>query len=87
METIVERGVRLGQFATADVGVATLGLLGMCNWVVQWYRPDGRLGPAEIGRLFADLVLEGLEASPSEVGASPSVRPGTARPESRQTSG
>jgi len=80
VETIVERGVRLGEFATPDVGAATLGLLGMCNWVVQWYRPDGRLGPAEIGRLFADLMLEGLEASPS-------VGPGTARRESRQTSG
>src|ERR1700716_1539548 len=42
----VGRGVRLGEFETADVGIATLGLLGMCNWVCQWYQPDGRLGPA-----------------------------------------
>jgi AcrR family transcriptional regulator len=60
---IVGRGVRLGEFETADVGIATLGLLGMCNWVCQWYRPDGRLGPAQIGGYFADLVLGGLSVS------------------------
>jgi AcrR family transcriptional regulator len=72
---IVGRGVRLGEFETADVGIATLGLLGMCNWVCQWYRPDGRLGPAQIGGYFADLVLGGLSVS--------SRTP--ARPGSRQT--
>jgi AcrR family transcriptional regulator len=59
----IGRGVRLGEFETADVGIATLGLLGMCNWVCQWYRPGGRLGPAQIGGYFADLVLGGLSAS------------------------
>src|SRR2546425_8921197 len=29
----VGRGVRLGEFETADVTITTLGLLGMCNWV------------------------------------------------------
>jgi AcrR family transcriptional regulator len=72
---IVGRGVRLGEFQTADVGIATLGLLGMCNWVCQWYQPDGRLGPAQIGGYFADLVLGGLSVS--------SRTP--ARPGSRQT--
>jgi len=60
---IVGRGVRLGEFQTADVGIATLGLLGMCNWVCQWYQPEGRLGPAQIGGYFADLVLGGLSVS------------------------
>jgi AcrR family transcriptional regulator len=56
----VGRGVRLGEFETADIWIATLGLLGMCNWLCQWYRPGGRLGPAQIGGYFADLVLGGL---------------------------
>src|ERR1700716_633291 len=60
---IVGRGVRLGEFETADVRIATLGLLGMCNWVCQWYQPDGRLGPAQIGGYFADLVLGGFSVS------------------------
>ncbi len=60
---IVGRGVTLGEFETSDVRIATLGLLGMCNWLCQWYHPDGRLGPAEIAGHFADLVLDGLTSS------------------------
>src|SRR5579864_455688 len=37
--TVVERGVRAGEFKATDVGIATLGVLGMCNWLAQWYRP------------------------------------------------
>jgi AcrR family transcriptional regulator len=57
---IVSRGVHLGEFQAADVRIVTLGLLGMCNWLCQWYRPGGRLTPAEIAGHFADLVLSGL---------------------------
>jgi TetR/AcrR family transcriptional regulator, cholesterol catabolism regulator len=74
---IVERGVGLGEFATPDAGIATLGLLGMCNWVAQWYRPAGRLSAGQIGAYFADLALEGLKrAQPLEPSTiSPSVSP------------
>jgi AcrR family transcriptional regulator len=72
---IVGRGVALGEFSTPDVRIATLGLLGMCNWLCQWYHPDGRLGPAEIAGHFADLVLDGLTSS----------NRGPARRASRQT--
>jgi TetR/AcrR family transcriptional regulator, cholesterol catabolism regulator len=74
---IVERGVRLGEFTTADVDLATLGLLGMCNWVAQWYRPAGPLSARQIGGYFADLVLNGLKpAQPFEPNtSSPSVSP------------
>jgi len=76
VETIVSRGVLCGEFAAADVTVATLGILGMCNWVAQWYRADGRLGSREIGVLFGDLVLNGL--------LSPSSSRGPARRGSRR---
>jgi AcrR family transcriptional regulator len=66
---IVSRGVQLGELRTPDVGIATLGLIGMCNWICQWYRPGGRLGPAEIGNYFADLVLDGLTSSSSRTPA------------------
>jgi AcrR family transcriptional regulator len=60
---IVGRGVRSGEFRTPDPSIATLAVLGMCNWVCQWYRPDGPLSPSEIGDRFADLVLDGLTAT------------------------
>jgi AcrR family transcriptional regulator len=67
---IVSRGVHLGEFETPDVGIVTMGLLGMCNWVCQWYRPGGRLEPTQIGGYFADLVLGGL-ARPSASNPAP----------------
>jgi AcrR family transcriptional regulator len=65
LESVVERGVRSGEFGTTDVAIATLGVLGMCNWIVQWYRPGGRLGPRQIADHFAELLLRGLYFEPS----------------------
>jgi AcrR family transcriptional regulator len=65
LESVVERGVRSGEFDRTDVAIATLGVLGMCNWIVQWYRPGGRLGPGQIADHFAELLLRGLYSGPS----------------------
>lgn len=75
VEAVVERGVRLGEFAASDVEVATLGVLGMCNWVAQWYRPGGRLGPRQIAERFGDMLLNGLAAYRGPNTSSPSVSP------------
>jgi len=64
--TVVGRGVSHGEFTGVDVRIATLGVLGMCNWLCQWYRPDGRLPAGEIGRMFADVVLGGLLLRPEQ---------------------
>jgi hypothetical protein len=32
----------------------------MVNWMHQWYRPGGRLSAAEIGGMFAAMVIDGL---------------------------
>jgi AcrR family transcriptional regulator len=73
VETVVRRGVERGEFVTDDVGIATLGVLGMCNWIVQWYRPGGRLQPRQIADRFAELLLGGLYFDPRT--SSPSVSP------------
>jgi AcrR family transcriptional regulator len=78
VSAVVSRGVALGDFATTDVEIATLGILGMCNWLAQWYRPGGRLSPGEIAGLFSDQVIEGLTSTSSR---------GRARRASRRTNG
>jgi len=40
--------------------VIVRALLGMLNFMNQWYRPGGRLSPAKIGNEFFDLVWNGL---------------------------
>jgi TetR/AcrR family transcriptional regulator, cholesterol catabolism regulator len=78
---VIERGVQTGELRTQDTRLATLAVLGMCNWLCQWYRPGGRLSPAEVGDQFADLVLDGLRAPTSSLPPAPARRP------SRPTSG
>jgi AcrR family transcriptional regulator len=79
VNAVVERGFVLGEFRVQDARVATLGLLGMCNWLCQWYRPGGRLSASEIGERFADLVLDGVRAT-----ATTSSGPAPARRRSRR---
>ncbi len=57
---ILAEGVEAGQFRKVDVPVAGFALLGMQNWMINWYRPDGRLDPEEVADRFVDLMLEGL---------------------------
>lgn len=38
-------------------------IFGMCNWTYKWFRPGGKLSPAEIGDIFAKIVLEGIKRS------------------------
>ncbi len=73
VEVVIQRGVEQGELHTRDTGIATLAVLGMCNWLVQWYRPGGRLLPRQIADRFADLVLSGLYFEPST--SSPTASP------------
>lgn len=58
-ESIVERAQSEGcpTLKGADVRIATYGILGMCNWLVMWYRPGGRLSPDDLAQTFVGMVL------------------------------
>jgi AcrR family transcriptional regulator len=61
LREIIEEGQEQGLVAAdVDPKLATMAVLGMMNWVYQWYRPDGDSSPGEIARAFADLVLAGM---------------------------
>ncbi|WP_227999571.1 TetR/AcrR family transcriptional regulator [Mycolicibacterium sp. P1-5] len=58
---IIEEGVAGGVFRNdLDPPLVMLGILGMHNWIHQWYSPDGRRSLAEIGDVFAEMILSGL---------------------------
>jgi TetR/AcrR family transcriptional regulator, cholesterol catabolism regulator len=58
-ERLYEEGVRSGIFRDLDVHAVVGGILGMCNWLYQWYDPRGRVKPQEITRLYADVLERG----------------------------
>jgi AcrR family transcriptional regulator len=52
--------VRSGAARRIDPGVAAFAMLGMINWIYQWYRPGGRLGDEELAEALTDLLLNGV---------------------------
>lgn len=57
---ILENGIEAGEFRPVDVELTSLALLGMCNWVARWYRPDGRLDASRIGAHFGELAVRAV---------------------------
>lgn len=57
---IIEDGIARGEFRRADVRLAGFAVLGMCNWLVRWFHPDGPNTPEEIAAHLGDLAVAAL---------------------------
>lgn len=56
----INEGVRTKVFDCADTGVAVRALMGVMNWTLTWYRPDGGKPIEIIADEYADLMFNGL---------------------------
>jgi TetR/AcrR family transcriptional regulator, cholesterol catabolism regulator len=66
IEQIVQEGIAQGAFKPGfDPQVITFGLLGMCHWLSQWYKPSGRYTHRQIASMFMDMIEGGLLLAPS----------------------
>jgi AcrR family transcriptional regulator len=66
-QQIVREGMKSGEFrADRDAQIVSYGLLGMLNWLYQWYRPQGRLTVREVAEQFTALTLDGLTTAASK---------------------
>ncbi|MGH9413627.1 MAG: TetR/AcrR family transcriptional regulator [Terriglobales bacterium] len=50
------------QRPAVDPHVAAMALLGMMNWMYQWYRPEGGVSEQEIARQYTELFFHGALA-------------------------
>jgi len=57
---LIREGVESGVFHNADPSMTARALLGVMNWTITWYRPDGSLSIEQISDHFAALFLDGL---------------------------
>lgn len=44
-----------------DVNIVTFCLLGMLNWVVHWYNPEGRVSHNKLAQNMSTIFLNGLK--------------------------
>lgn len=57
---LIQQGLSDGLFRFPDPAMASRSLLGVMNWTITWFRPDGALSAEMIADQFADLFLQGL---------------------------
>jgi AcrR family transcriptional regulator len=66
IERVVRDGVEAGLLRDLPPRLVVFGLLGMCNWLHKWYRPDGKRSAAEIADVFVALLERGYLAQAVE---------------------
>ena len=60
---IVEQGYADGSFRKlGSARTVTYGILGMLNWSHRWFRPDTANADEDMGKIFADMIMGGLES-------------------------
>ena len=55
---VIKDCVKSRVFRDMNVKITTLALLGMMNWLIHWYAPEGPMKSEEIARIFSDLFLK-----------------------------
>lgn len=57
---VLDDGVRTKRFACEDIPLTARAILGILNWTVTWYRPNGPLTVRQIADHYSALLLKGL---------------------------
>jgi TetR/AcrR family transcriptional regulator, cholesterol catabolism regulator len=60
VEDVLAAGMREGILKENPVRLTANGILGMCFWGYQWFRPN-RLSWEQVADLFSDILLDGLK--------------------------
>ena len=63
---LIQEGLDQEVFCCMDPAVASRALLGVMNWTITWFRPEGTLGAGEIAEQFTELFLCGLLTRPKQ---------------------
>jgi AcrR family transcriptional regulator len=59
---VITEGQELGIFRAGDPTILAYGILGMFNWMVQWYDPNRRSSAEEIGQTLVAAALGAIRA-------------------------
>ncbi len=70
IEEVVREGIAEGTFRHLPPTPMVFGVLGMCNWLYKWYRPDGALSADDIASIFIDLLERGYLSHPRSSGGA-----------------
>ena len=60
LEKTIRELVKTGKARRVDPSLAAFAMLGMINWIYQWYRPGGRIDENALADALADMFLGGI---------------------------
>ncbi len=68
IDGVIRQGLRQGNLVSIPPQILTFIILGACNWLYQWYRPEGELSTDEVARLFIMILEKGYlrQSQPEE---------------------
>ena len=82
VEALIREGVVGGEFGlTASPSVAARALIGMLDWMMHWYSPNGAVSPRELADQLFSIAVGGLVSGAQilallpELDAEPSAQP------------
>jgi TetR/AcrR family transcriptional regulator len=58
---LLQEGLDAGAFAPGDPKLLTFAILGAVNWIPRWFDPRGPATSEQIGRVFAEYLVSGLQ--------------------------
>jgi len=56
----LKEAIGKGIYRPVDIRLVSLGIIGLCNSLLFWYRPSGRLSHDQIADAFFEMVQKGL---------------------------
>jgi AcrR family transcriptional regulator len=64
VQGIIADGTASGAFVDMPPTIAAKAVLAMANWGYTWFQAAGPMSAGEIGEMFAEIALRGLEVRP-----------------------
>ncbi len=61
MKNLLREGIDKAVFRQGDVKFMALAILGMLNWMITWYNPEGKWGPKKLKNEFVKMILSGID--------------------------
>lgn len=61
---MIREGMAAGTVPPGDPTLLRLAILGMINWIVEWYDPSGRLTVDDVRTEMTDLIMERILRMP-----------------------
>jgi TetR/AcrR family transcriptional regulator len=79
LREVLKEGMARRVFAPGDPKLLAFAILGAVNWITRWFDPKGPATSEEIGRTFADYLLNGLRFTTEKPADPRSPRGGRSR--------